>query len=114
MQTAFFARTGKRTVWLPCEMSMPDEMQFLSCAWLPRRVNVVVADPIPCLFASGLWTLSIGRISAAFSFCPFLVARVVVILDLAVSSSSSTTLHQDLEKDADAQCHQTFCQILTN
>lgn len=93
---------------------MPDEMQFLSCAWLPRRVNVVIADPIPCLFASGLWTLSIGRISAAFSFCPFLVARVVVVLGLAVSSSSSTTLHQDLEKEADAQCHQTVCQILKN
>lgn len=49
---AFFARTRtwKRTVWLPCEMSMPDGMQFLSCAWLPRRVNVVVADqfhPLP-------------------------------------------------------------------
>lgn len=94
------------------QMSMPDGMQFLSCARLPRRVNVVVADqfhPLP-LCIGPLDILSIGRISAAFSFCPFLVARVVAVLDLAVSSYSST------RPGVGSSCshHQTVCQILKN
>ncbi|KAK0743054.1 hypothetical protein B0T18DRAFT_174738 [Schizothecium vesticola] len=106
-----------------------DAIVRLSCAWLPRRVNVVVADqppshppPHPLPLCIGpldiIHRRDFGRGEDPFSFCPSFLARVLVVLDLAVSCSSSSTASPAWGKiwifDAPTQWHQTVCQILKN